>query len=114
MPNQIPNDKRFADLMRKSKLEMPFSDFEANVMQKIEDELSAKASILKDIQVAIIFFVLGTGLGTAASLFLPQVLSTVVGVSATGIGLIFQAIFVVIFLSQLERLISLLRKHRRI
>lgn len=110
----IPQDNTFADLMRKSKLEMPFSDFEDNLMRRIEIETKSQKSIQQDFRLSLLFFLLGTGFGGAACLFLPQVLSSIIEIPALEITWGFQALFVVTFLWQLEKLLYFLRAHRRL
>lgn len=61
MPDFLPDDDRFAELMKKSSLRMPFSDFDENVMRRIEADLTAKESILKNINIAIFFSSWGQG-----------------------------------------------------
>jgi len=111
MPDFIPNDKKLAELMKKSRLEMPFSDFEDKVMYKIKERVKAKKFILKNISLACLFFVLGTGFGTAVCFFLPELISHSIPVSAGKILLTFQAAFVLVVLTQLEYLIKLVRKY---
>jgi len=112
MSDSLPDDKSFAELMKKSYLQMPFSDFEDRVMQRIEESEKAKAYVLKNIHLASIFFIVGTGLGIVASLILPQLLGYFIGAPAEGISLAFQASVVLIAITQLDKLIRLVRKHR--
>lgn len=108
---ELPEDTRFAQLMKKSRVKMPFSDFEDNVMRRIEVEVQYKKSILKNINLSLLFFILGTGTGTAVSLFLPELLSAFSGISSERIILIFQAVFILIVLTQLDNLIKLVKKY---
>lgn len=111
MPDFLPDDDRFAELMKKSSLRMPFSDFDDNVMRRIEAGLKAKESILRNINIAILFFALGTGCGIASVFLLPSLLSYFKNDSPEGIHLAFQAIFVLITLTQLDKLIGLVKKY---
>jgi hypothetical protein len=64
------------------------------------------------LHLAFIFFIIGTGLGIVASLFLPPLLHYFIGASAEGISLSFQAVVVLIAITQLDKLIRLVREQR--
>jgi hypothetical protein len=113
MSDFLPDDKSFAELMKKSYLQMPFSDFEDKVLQRIEEREKAKASILRNIRLAFVFIVAGTGFGIVASLLLPQLFGYYIGTPSEGITLAFQALVVLIAVTQLDKLMRLLRKQRR-
>ncbi|MFD2554647.1 hypothetical protein [Sphingobacterium tabacisoli] len=74
------NDKLY-DLLKNSKLELPFDDFESRMMQQIVDFEKAKVQMHQSKKMALLFFLIGTvfgmllnyGLGLAlASYGLPQ------------------------------------------
>ena len=58
MPDMGSNDKLLSSIMQKSKLTMPFSDFEDKVMQRITKETIRKGAVLKNIKLSSLFFLL--------------------------------------------------------
>jgi hypothetical protein len=108
---ELQEDRNFAELMKKSMIKMPFSDFEDTVMRKIEAEVQSRKSILNSIHTSILFFIIGTGVGTAVSLFLPEILSGLSGIPTDRVQLIFQGVFILIVLTQLEKLYKLVKKY---
>jgi len=104
------NNRTFTQIMKKSKLEMPFSDFDEVVMHRIRREANQTEGFSRDIKLSFFFFLLGTSLGLVINFFLQQLLSTFLGISADNVLLIFQLSFVLLFLTQLESLVKLLKK----
>ncbi|MEM9675847.1 MAG: hypothetical protein AAF992_24870 [Bacteroidota bacterium] len=111
MADFLHEDEKFRQMMQKSKLTMPFQDFEDRIMQKIEDSTQAKSAVLKDIRISLLFFILGTGYGIAISLFLPEILSGIVGIPVEKVLLVFRVTFVLLVLFLFERLLKLLKKY---
>ncbi len=107
------NGKRLAGIMRKSMLGMPFSDFDEKVMGRIRDREAFKRSISKDLMISGIFFLLGTGFGLFINYYLSHANSHIFGLPPERGILLFQLGFVLIFLSQLERIIKLVVKTRK-
>lgn len=105
-------DKDFSTLMKKSKLELPFSDFETNVMQRIEAESRQKGMYAKGIQLSALFFLLGTGFGLIAQNMVKSS-DAIFGLPAQQVLLTFQIIYIVIVLTQLENILQLVAKLRR-
>ncbi len=106
------NNKALSQLLKKSKLEMPFGDFEENVMHRIHTEAQQKEYFSRDIKLSSFFFLLGTGLGLVINFFLQHFTITFFGISSESVLLIFQVSFVLVFLTQLESLIKQLRKNK--
>lgn len=57
------NKDNFREFMKMAKLEMPFDDFDAKVMAKIEKIEAEQESISKSRKYALIFFAAGTFFG---------------------------------------------------
>ena len=106
---QEPKDK-FSSLMQKSKLILPFSDFEDNTMKRIQADLKYKSSIRRSFQVSLVFFVLGTGFGLIVNSVLSNAHGSIMGVSSDKLLLWFQLIFVFIVLTQSENIFRLFTK----
>lgn len=102
-------DKTVDELIKKSGRTMPFSEFEDNLMVQIHEEARLRNSFRKDVKLSWFFLIIGLCLGTFLSSFFMQMNATVYGISARSIILIIQAIFVVLLLTQFDRLIELTR-----
>jgi hypothetical protein len=96
--------------MQKSRLEMPYSDFEENVMRRIAFESDYKKSISKNNRLSVLFFLLGTGFGLIINLFLSQSGTALFGISSDKILLFFQAGYILLLAIQLEKIISTYRE----
>ncbi len=109
MQDNIKNDHLLSQLMRKSQLEMPFADFEETVMHRIQIEIKQKDLLLRYRKLSFLFFVLGTGFGLAINVILEKSQLTFPGISPQTTLLIFQSLFVLFFLTQLDNSIKLFR-----
>ena len=108
---QEPKNK-FSSFMQKSKLEMPFSDFEDNTMKRIQTDLKYRTSIMRSFHVSVIFFVLGTSFGLIVNSVLSNTHGSIMGISSDKILLWFQLVFVFIVLTQSENIFRLFTKLR--
>lgn len=102
-------DAIFIDLMAKSKLDMPFSDFEDSVMQKIEENVIQKSEISKQLRLSKFFFIVGSLFGITISILLPQIQEPIFNISPSVIALVFQITFVTLFFTQIENYIKIKR-----
>jgi hypothetical protein len=64
------NEQQFSELMRHSRLKMPFSDFEERTMARIYREQQVKAATRRYRKISWVFFVLGAVLGALATGFI--------------------------------------------
>ena len=101
---------KFSSLMRKGKLEMPFSDFEENTMKRIQAESKYKTSILHSFRISFIFFVLGTGFGLIVNNILANADNLIMGIEPDTVLMVFQMAFVLIFIMQSENIYKLFTK----
>ena len=100
----------FHAMMSKSKLELPFPDFEDNVMFQIEKENSFRHSVSKDVKLSWIFFIAGSVFGIVISLILPRFQFLIFGMEPQKLAIFFQMIFVIILFTQLETLMKFIKK----
>ena len=97
-------------LMEKSGREMPFSDFENKLMEQICKEADNSRSFLKDVKLSWFFFIVGSCFGIFLSVIAGQINETILGFPTQRIILSVQIVFVILLLSQFDRLIELTRK----
>jgi TRAP-type C4-dicarboxylate transport system permease small subunit len=100
--DELENNNAFADVMAKGKLEMPFSDFEDNVMQLIEEKTARKSTITRELKLSRFFFIVGSIFGFVISILLSQVKEPFLGVDQNIIALTFQIGFATLFFTQVE------------
>jgi len=100
----------FREILAQSKLEVPFPDFEDNVMLKIEKENSFQRSVSKDVKLSWFFFIAGSVFGIAISLMLPRMQSPILGINPQKLAIFFQMIFVILLFTQFETLIKFIKK----
>jgi len=101
--DELERNDDFANMMTKSKLEMPFSNFEDTVMRHIEEETIRKKTISKQLRFSRFFFILGSVFGFIITLLLSQIKAPVLGIDQNIIALIFQILFATLFFTQIEK-----------
>jgi hypothetical protein len=97
-------DTFFNEIMSKSKLDVPFPDFDDNVMGLIEKRISKKLSITRDIKLSWIFFILGSTFGIIVTLILPKLQGFVFGIPLDKLTIPFLIIFSFLVMTQLDNL----------
>jgi hypothetical protein len=102
------DDQFLQEIMSKSKLQVPFSDFEENVMRQIETRRIKSAS--RDVKLSWIFFVMGTVFGILISLLLTNSHYTFTGFDLDKLRLPFQILFILLFVTQINNLIDFYKK----
>ncbi len=108
MLNEESDDKRLSEIMKKSMLRMPFSDFEEKVMFAINKQARYKQIVLKDTKLSCFFFLLGTGFGVGVNYYLSHANQNLMGLSSAQILLFYQVSFVLFFLMQLDKIFKLI------
>ena len=103
------NDDIFVDLIKNSKLEMPFSDFEDVVMQQIEENITQKNEISKQLRLSKFFFIIGSLFGITISILLSKIQEPIFNISPNVISLVFQITFATLFFTQIENYIKIKR-----
>ena len=105
-------DAFYKEIMSKSKLDVPFPDFEDNVMGLIEKRLSKKVSIMRDVKLSWIFFILGSTFGIILAIVLPKFRMTIMGISIDKFTIPFLIIFSFLILTQLDSLIGFYKRRK--
>ena len=105
--DELKKNDDFADLMGKSKLEMPFSDFEDSVMQLIAEKAIKKSNVIKELKLSRVFFIIGSVFGIVISILLSQIDESHFGFNSNVIALIFQITFATLFFTQIENYIKI-------
>jgi hypothetical protein len=108
--NPEKEEKLIRDLIVESAREMPFSDFEEKLMRQIHLEANTSRSFLKNIKLSWFFFIVGTIFGLFLSITIGQINGSIFGFPAQRLILIAQVIFVILLLTQFDKLIELTRK----
>ena len=96
----------FREILSKSKLNVPFSDFDEKVMLLIDRKMSKKSSITRELKLSWIFFLLGSTVGIIISLVLPKIPEPILGIDLDKLAILFQIIFALLFVTQLDNLIK--------
>ena len=110
MKEAINTDDYFRNILSKSKLELPFPDFEDQVMYQIEKKNALEPPSAKDIKLSCIFFILGTAFGLFISLILPKIQESIFGIDLTKLAVPFQIGFVILVFLQIDQLMKLVKK----
>ncbi|WP_316791176.1 hypothetical protein [Pedobacter frigoris] len=106
------SNQLLGSLIKKSLVEAPSTDFDDNLMRCIAIEASKKTSLTNNLKMSILFFVLGTGFGLLVSHLLPMLGKTLLGMDSKSVVLIFQLLYMILILTQLENIIKLFSKTR--
>lgn len=104
------SDQFFSEIMKHSKLVLPFSDFEERVMTRISKETQIDRSVAKHKKLAVLFFLSGTGFGFILTFFLTLSETTIAGISSDSLLLICRLLYVFIVLTQLNSITGLFAK----
>jgi hypothetical protein len=110
MPDKLPSDQLFSELMKHSKLVMPFSDFEERTMARINKESLIKSSVAKHKKLAVLFFVMGTGFGFILTFFLSLKETNIAGIPTDTLLLTCRLVYVFVVLTQLNSITRLFSK----
>ena len=102
----------FQEIMSKSKLNVPFPDFDNHVMGLIEHQVLKKASISRDIKLSWIFFILGSIIGVILSILLQKSEGTILGVSFDKLVIPFLIVCSFLILSQFDILLDFYRRQK--
>jgi hypothetical protein len=102
----------FREIMSKSKLKVPFSDFDDKIMSSIEKRHSNKPSISRDIKLSLAFFGIGSTFGILVSIILPGLQESFFGIPLDSFTLPFLVIFTFILVTQLNSLIDFYKSQK--
>lgn len=103
-------DEFFHEIISKSRLQVPFSDFDDKVMSSIQKTVQKKSSIATDIKLSWIFFIIGSTFGTIVSLLLPRIQEPVLGLHLDKLSLPIQILFALWFVYQLDNFLAFYKR----
>ena len=106
-----PEEMDFRKLMSVSKLEVPFSDFEDEVMALIEKKASQPVFSLES-KLSWIFFIAGSVFGVLITFLIPRMKGLIFGMTSDQLALLFLMVFVTLFFVQLDNLLKCMKKSR--
>lgn len=104
------DDDFFKEVMSKTRLNLPFSDFEDNVMAEIENRISHQNSLSKEVKLSWIFFTVGSVFGIILSCILIQVQEPIFGINPNNLTVIFAVVFATALFTQIDTLLKLSKR----
>lgn len=107
---QSDKDPQFKELMSKSNLEMPFPNFEDDVILQIKKQEKHKKLLSQNIKVSWLSFFAGIILGMILTVELFQLRIEGLGISSEIVELIFQLVFSLFVIFSLDFLLRYSRK----
>jgi len=107
---ETKDENFFQEMMSQSKLELPFSDFEDNVMIQIEKKIIQQSSFSKDLKLSWLFFIAGSVFGIVISLILPQMHKPIFGIEPNKLAIFFQIVFVSLLFAQIDILTKFVKR----
>ena len=102
----------FHEIMSKSKLEMPFSDFDDKVMGLIKKRHLKNVFISKDLKLSWIFFILGSTFGIVVSIILPKIQEPIWGIHLDILRIPSLIILAFLLMTHLDNLIDFYKRHK--
>jgi hypothetical protein len=111
---ETDSEQTFHEIMSKSRLEVPFPDFEDKIMGLIEKKLSKKVSISRDIKLSWVFFILGSTFGIIVTILLPKIQQPVLGINLNKLTIPFLIIFAYLLFSQFDSLIDFYKGQKKL
>lgn len=112
MKNVDFNNTFFKDIMSKSKLNVPFPDFDDRVMELIEKRSLKKASLMRDIKLSWIFFILGSAFGIIVTIILIMLPVSLGGIPLDKFTILFLIIFSYLILTHIDSLREFYRQKK--
>ncbi|MGD0756385.1 MAG: hypothetical protein ABR927_15140 [Bacteroidales bacterium] len=112
MKKQELEEEFFQEIMSKSKLNVPFLDFDNHVMGIIEHQVLKKTSISKEIKLSWAFFILGSIVGVILAVLLLRSEGMIMGVSFDKLVIPFLIVCSFLILSQFDILLDFYRRQK--
>jgi len=114
--NQDNEDRFFKNLLEKSRVKMPFPDFEEEVMMQVS-ELESRHELISEgykrgVAFSWVFFLIGTVCGIIISFLIPHFDFAFLGIDSGLFLLFFQVSFLLFILLHFEKLLILTRYKR--
>src|SRR5690606_23053044 len=104
MQESRSQEEFFSRIMERGKLDMPYPDFEDQVMQRVAREAKLNASLSRSRKLAIVCFALGTIFGLTMNRFVSQAIHYLFPVSQDTALLVSYAVFLLLVLTQLDNI----------
>ena len=101
------SDELFRNLFKESGLEVPFSDLEEAIMQRIQQDAVPEKGLSVDRKLSFFFFIAGTLLGLVLNSILQKLQNLFPGIPSGIAVLFFQLAFALFFLIKLEGFLKL-------
>ncbi len=96
----------FREIMSKSKLDVPFPDFDDQVMELVELSQKRRSGIKRNVRLSWIFFLAGSVFGIIISVVLPMFQEPIMGIRIDKFAIPFQIIFALLFAAQINNLLD--------
>ena len=107
------NDKILKEILAKASSEMPFPDFEDELMSKINEleveEKAVQEGYRRGVAFSWVFFVVGIISGVVLTQLIPQLEIPLPGVDSGVVLMVFQVGFILFILLHFEKLMSMTR-----
>jgi hypothetical protein len=105
-------DQEFKNTMQHSKLDIPFSDFEENVMEKVRKKEAIRRSVWRNLKISWIFFFIGTFLGILVTHYFTTVKISFLEENSELVLLLAEILIVIVISTQFDNLIRFTFKKR--
>jgi len=112
MKTEETDEAFFRELMPKSKLDVPFPDFDDRLMLLVQKKELQKASISRDVKLSWIFFILGSVFGIIISVILPRLHLSEQGIPLEKFTVPFLIVFSYLLVTQLNSFLDFFKKHK--
>lgn len=105
-------DLEFKKIMQHSKLDIPFSDFEADVMEKVRKKEAIRRSVWRNLKISWIFFFIGTFLGIFVTHYFTNIKIPFLEENSKLVLLLGEILIVIVISTQFDNLIRFTFKKR--
>lgn len=106
-------DKHLKSLLKESKVEMPFSDFESKMISRVNSELNGKRTIIKNLRLSWFFFFIGSVFGLGISLTLPLLNLELGGIETHHLKYPVMILVLFVIIWQLDEMVRLTIRQRK-
>ena len=107
------NDKYLKNLLKDSKVEMPFSDFEEKMMLRVKNEVQGKRIISKNMGLSWFFFFMGSVFGLGVSVTIPMLQLEWAGIDLQNLKYPLMLVVLFIIIWQLDEMLRLTLRQRK-
>jgi hypothetical protein len=107
------NDNRLKALLKDSKVEMPFSDFESKLMMRVRSERNSRRSIVRNIRLSWVFFTIGSVFGLFLNILVPNLSFKIGGFELQYFKYLLFAVTLFVIIWQLDEMIKLTSRQKK-